>query len=136
MCAGDLVALLTLANVLNYLKVQKVDITKVRIAELLAIIYANNYYPVDREFGLAKFKETLKDGCYDRALEKQNTDGYIVLEHGLTMIPLAGLDILFHSCCFWLGVMPFRGCESFTRHAFISLSGPFQIFRRRFPPIF
>jgi hypothetical protein len=48
-CAGELVALLALTNVLNYLKVQKVDITKVCVAELLTIIYADDYYPADRE---------------------------------------------------------------------------------------
>ena len=44
-----LVALLTLANILNYLKEQKVDITKVCVAELLTIIYTNDYYPADQE---------------------------------------------------------------------------------------
>ena len=43
MCAGVLVALLTLANILNYLKEQKVDITKVCVAKLLSIIYTNEY---------------------------------------------------------------------------------------------
>ncbi len=42
----------------------------------------------------------LKDvanSCYDSAVEKQKAEGYIVLEYGLTMIPLAGLDVPFHS---------------------------------------
>ena len=42
MCAGELVALLTLTNVLNYLKVQKVDILKVCDAGLLTDICAND----------------------------------------------------------------------------------------------
>lgn len=66
------------------------------------------------KFGLAKVKEMLKDivdGCYDSALEKQKADGYIVLERGLATIPLAGLDVPFHSRYLWSGVMPFRGCE-------------------------
>ena len=66
------------------------------------------------KFGLTKVKEMLKDivdGCYDSVLEKQKADSYIVLECGLAMIPLAGLDVPFHSHYFWSGVMPFRGCE-------------------------
>ncbi|KAH9953906.1 acyl transferase domain-containing protein, partial [Lactifluus volemus] len=80
-CAGELVALKTLTNVLNYLKVQKVDITKA-------------------------FKDMLKDivnNCYDHALEKQKSEGYIVLECGLATIPLAGIDIPFHSRYLWSG---------------------------------
>ena len=46
---SELVALLTLANVINYLKEQKVDITKVCVAELLTIIYTNDYYLLDQE---------------------------------------------------------------------------------------
>ena len=66
------------------------------------------------KFGLAKVKEMLKDivnSCYDSALEKQKAEGYIVLERGLATIPLAGLDVPFHSRYLWSGVMPFRGCE-------------------------
>ncbi|KAH9972259.1 hypothetical protein BGW80DRAFT_1445979 [Lactifluus volemus] len=53
----------------------------------------------------------LKDivnNCYNHALEKQKTEGYIVLERGLTTIPLAGIDAPFHSRYLWSGVMPFR----------------------------
>lgn len=49
MCAGELVALLTLTNVLNYLKVQKVDITKVRVAGLLTGIFVDGLPAADRE---------------------------------------------------------------------------------------
>ena len=51
------------------------------------------------------------DGCYDSAFEKQKADSYIVLVRGLAMIPLAGLDVSFHSRYLWSGVMLFRGCE-------------------------
>ena len=51
------------------------------------------------------------DRCYDSALEKRKGDGYIVLKCGLATIPLAGLDVPFHSHYLWSGVMPFRGCE-------------------------
>jgi hypothetical protein len=56
----------------------------------------------------------LKDivnSCYDSALEKQKTEGYIVLERGLATIPLPGIDVPFHSRYLWSGVMPFRACE-------------------------
>jgi fatty acid synthase subunit beta len=56
----------------------------------------------------------LKDivnSCYDSALEKQKTEGYIVLERGLATIPLSGIDVPFHSRYLWSGVMPFRACE-------------------------
>jgi fatty acid synthase subunit alpha, fungi type len=56
----------------------------------------------------------LKDivnNCYDHALEEQMTEGYIVLERGLTTISLAGIDAPFHSRYIWSGVMPFRACE-------------------------
>ena len=111
MCAGELVALLTLTNVLNYLKVRKVDILKVRIAGLLTDIYIDDFPQLTEKFGLAKVKEMLKDivnSSYDSVVEKQNTEGYIVLERGLATIPLPGLDVPFHSRYLWSGVMPFR----------------------------
>ena len=55
-------------------------------------------------------KDTVNN-CYDSAIEKQNVEGYVVLERGLATIPLAGLDVPFHSCYLWSGVMPFRECE-------------------------
>ena len=60
--------MLALTNVLNYLKVQKVDIARVCAAELLTI-----NPQLTEKFGLAKVKEMLKDivnSCYDSALEK------------------------------------------------------------------
>ncbi|KAH9973580.1 hypothetical protein BGW80DRAFT_1252123 [Lactifluus volemus] len=85
-CAGELVTLQTLTNVLNYLKLTE-------------------------KFGLTKVKDMLKDivnNCYDHALEKQKAEGYIVLECGLATIPLAGIDAPFHSRYLWSGVIPFR----------------------------
>jgi hypothetical protein len=48
-CAGELVALQALTNVLNYLKVQKVDVPKVSIAPLLTTDYhcTDDLPPVD-----------------------------------------------------------------------------------------
>jgi fatty acid synthase subunit alpha len=98
--AGELVALQALTNVLNYLKVQKVDITKVCVAGQLAAIKLTLPRQLTEKFSIAKIKEMLKDivnSCYDRALEKQKAEGYLVLERGLAMIPLAGIDVPFHS---------------------------------------
>ena len=59
MCAGELVALLTPTNVLNYLKVQKVDIPKVHAARLLTDIRVDDSLQLTEKFGLAKIKEML-----------------------------------------------------------------------------
>jgi hypothetical protein len=48
-CAGELVALQALTNVLNYLKVQTVDINKACILRFLAVHDALNHCPADRE---------------------------------------------------------------------------------------
>ncbi|KAN0115841.1 hypothetical protein V8E52_006381 [Russula decolorans] len=46
---------------------------------------------------------------FPSAVEKQKAKDYIVLERGLTTIPLAGLGVPFHSHYRWSGVMPLRG---------------------------
>ncbi|KAF9518449.1 hypothetical protein BS47DRAFT_1420870 [Hydnum rufescens UP504] len=90
-CTGDLLALQSLMNVLNYLKKENIDIQKT--------------YSVDR------VKETLQeivDNCIKAAHQKQEADdGYIVLKCGFTTIPLPGIDVPFHSQYLWAGVMPF-----------------------------
>ncbi|KAH9956031.1 hypothetical protein BC827DRAFT_1271230 [Russula dissimulans] len=103
-CAGELVALQALTNVLNYLKMHEVDVTKVTIASL-DYHHMMMYPRLTETFGLAKVREMLKDivnGCYESALalEKQKTEGYIVLERasGLATIPLSGIYAPFHSC--------------------------------------
>ncbi|KAL1738068.1 acyl transferase domain-containing protein, partial [Schizophyllum fasciatum] len=93
-CAGELVALQTLTNVLNYLKVKKVDIVK-----------------LTEQFSVEKVKEMLGEiikSSYETALEKQKKEGYITLERGFATIPLPGIDVPFHSRYLWAGVMPFR----------------------------
>ncbi|KAA1467738.1 fatty acid synthase [Dentipellis sp. KUC8613] len=93
-CAGELVALQALTNVLNYLKVEKVDIAK-----------------LTNTFGIDKVKEMLGeivDSCFQRAQEQQKAEGYIKLERGFATIPLPGIDVPFHSRYLWAGVMPFR----------------------------
>ncbi|KAF9267936.1 fatty acid synthase [Marasmius fiardii PR-910] len=93
-CAGELVALQALTNVLNYLKVKKVDIAK-----------------LTETFSVEKVKEMLGDivkECHHRAVELQKEEGYIKLERGFATIPLPGIDVPFHSRYLWAGVMPFR----------------------------
>ncbi|KAF8843701.1 hypothetical protein BDN67DRAFT_963867 [Paxillus ammoniavirescens] len=93
-CAGELVALQTMTNVLNYLKLQKIDIAK-----------------LTETFTVEKVKEMLGDivsECFERAKELQKAEGYIKLERGFATIPLPGIDVPFHSRYLWAGVMPFR----------------------------
>ncbi|KAK7025306.1 fatty acid synthase alpha subunit Lsd1 [Paramarasmius palmivorus] len=74
-CAGELVALQTMANVLN----------KVNIAKQLT-----------ETFSVEKVKEMLGDivkECHARALEQQQTEGsYIKLDRGFASIPLPGIS--------------------------------------------
>ncbi|CAE6460687.1 unnamed protein product [Rhizoctonia solani] len=93
-CAGELLALETLTNVLNYLKIKKIDIQQ-----------------LTEQFTVEQVKEMLKDiitSCFDKAKEKQKAEGYIKLERGFATIPLPGIDVPFHSRYLWAGVMPFR----------------------------
>ena len=56
-------------------------------------------------------KETLGDivaKSFKRAKELQMAEGDIKLECGFATIPLPGIDVPFHSCYLWAGVMPFR----------------------------
>ncbi|KAI0311286.1 acyl transferase domain-containing protein, partial [Amylostereum chailletii] len=71
-CAGELVALQALTNVLNYLKIEKVDIAKASRIDLT------------EKFSLEKVKEMLGDiveNCSQHAQEQQKLEGYIKLEH-------------------------------------------------------
>ncbi|KAF8656258.1 hypothetical protein AX16_002694 [Volvariella volvacea WC 439] len=93
-CAGELVALQTLTNVLNYLKVQKIDIAKL-----------TETYTVDQ---VKQMLAEIVKSCHGKALEQQKAEGYIKLDRGFATIPLAGIDVPFHSRYLWAGVMPFR----------------------------
>ena len=93
-CAGELIALATLTNVLNMLKIQKIDLEK--LAGMMSI---------------DELKEKLAeiiDGCYDMAREKETKDGGVNLERGFATIPLPGIDVPFHSRYLWPGVLSFR----------------------------
>ncbi|KAG2057424.1 hypothetical protein BDR06DRAFT_1005063 [Suillus hirtellus] len=93
-CTGELLALQMMTNVLNYLKVQKIDIQK-----------------LTEQFAVEKIKEILGDivmECFERSKEQQRAEGYIKLEHGFATVPLPGIDVPFHSHYLWAGVIPFR----------------------------
>jgi Domain of unknown function (DUF1729) len=65
-CAGELVALQTLTNV-NYLKVQKIDIAKVRCNLFLAgYLYADLYQLMEKEI-----LSDIVTECFDRAKAQQ-----------------------------------------------------------------
>src|SRR5260221_6377952 len=69
MPAGELVALQALTNVLNYLKVQTINIIKVCFSGQLAAIKLTIPRQLTEKFGITKVKEMLKDimnCCYDR----------------------------------------------------------------------
>ncbi len=76
------------------------DITKVCVAGQRVTFIPMIHYQMTEKFGFTKVKEMLKDivhSSYDSALEKQEPEGYIVLENGLATVPLSGIDVPFHS---------------------------------------
>lgn len=90
-CAGDLRALDTLTNVLNFLKAQKIDIQKLM-----------------QSMALEDVKEQLVDiikGCAEQTNAKPKP---IELQRGFATIPLRGIDVPFHSTFLRSGVKPFR----------------------------
>ncbi len=91
--AGDLVALTTLGNVLNFIKVQKIDLKKL-----------NEIMPIEevRE----KLAEIVRE-VLSAALEEEKK-GRIELKRGFATIPLPGIDVPFHSRYLTGGVAPFR----------------------------
>ncbi|SGZ13233.1 BQ5605_C028g10557 [Microbotryum silenes-dioicae] len=92
--AGHFVALQALTNVLNFLKVQKIDLAK--LTEMMSID------EVKEKLG------DIVDECVKSARELQAKSGFLVLERGFATIPLPGIDVPFHSRYLWAGVMPFR----------------------------
>ncbi|KAG2114723.1 acyl transferase domain-containing protein [Suillus discolor] len=110
-CAGELLALQTMTNVLNYLKVLKINIHKVK--EMLG-------------------NTVMK--CFKRAKEKQQAEGYIKLERGFAIIYLPSIDVFFHSPYLWNGTMPFRACLS--KKANPSLLNPDMLIGKYIPKLF
>ncbi len=54
------------------------------------------------------------DECHKASVEKQKSEGYIMLERGFATIPLLGIDVPFHSRYLLVGAMPFRACELYA----------------------
>jgi len=92
--AGHLCALQTLTNVLNFLKIQKIDLAKLQetMSEELVREHLGD----------------IVDECRAKAEDLQAKQGFLVLERGFATIPLPGIDVPFHSRYLWAGVMPFR----------------------------
>ncbi|KAK0543649.1 hypothetical protein OC845_006016 [Tilletia horrida] len=91
--AGELVTLLTTTNVLNFIKVKKID--------LPALLKQMTPEEV-RE----KLIEIVTE-IFKAALEEEQK-GPISLQRGFATIPLAGIDVPFHSAYLTGGVTPFR----------------------------
>lgn len=92
--AGELVALHCLGNVLNFMKLQKIDLGK--LMEIMT---------VDEVKG--KLDEII-DEIWKESKALKEKSGWIKLERGFATIPLPGIDVPFHSRYLWAGVMPFR----------------------------
>ncbi|OLL25295.1 Fatty acid synthase subunit beta [Neolecta irregularis DAH-3] len=91
--AGELVALDCLANVLNYLKAQKIDIVKLRVTMSIE--------------DLKTHLSDIVEECAKQSNEKKD-QGPVELERGYATIPLKGIDVPFHSSFLRNGVRPFR----------------------------
>ncbi|BFZ59217.1 beta subunit of fatty acid synthetase [Saitoella coloradoensis] len=94
--AGELLALDTLANVLNVLKMQKIDLDK--LMEQLSIE------------DVKKHLSEIVAECAKKSEEKKAKNGGVMKpERGFATIPLPGIDVPFHSSFLRNGVKPFRG---------------------------
>ncbi|CAD6885141.1 unnamed protein product [Tilletia caries] len=91
--AGELVTLLTTTNVLNFIKIKKID-----LPQLLKQMTTEEV----RE----KLTEIVKE-IFAAAVEEEKK-GTIQLQRGFATIPLAGIDVPFHSRYLTGGVTPFR----------------------------
>lgn len=90
-CAGDLRALDCMANVLNFIKTQKVDIQQLM-----------------QELDLEEVKKQLVEIIKGCAKQTEAKPQPIDLQRGLATIPLKGIDVPFHSTFLRSGVKPFR----------------------------
>ena len=119
---------------------QKVDFPKVCVAGLLTDIFIDDFPQLTEKFGLAKVKKMLRDivnSCYDGVVEKQKAEDCIVLKHGLTTILfLALMSPSTAHAIFSLMSCLFGDVSELLMPVCIGLTGLFQIFRRRFPPVF
>lgn len=90
-CAGDLRALDTMTNVLNVLKMQKIDIQQLM-----------------QTMSLDDVKEHLMEIINECRKKTEAKPQPIELERGFAVIPLKGIDVPFHSTFLRSGVKPFR----------------------------
>ena len=90
-CAGDLRALDTMTNVLNVLKMQKIDIQ--------ALV---------QQMSIDDVKEHLVEIIGECRKKTEAKPQPIELERGFAVIPLKGIDVPFHSTFLRSGVKPFR----------------------------
>ena len=89
--AGDLRGLDCLTNVLNVIKLNKVDIVKLQEQMLVEEVAAH-----------------LKEIIEEVAKQTENKPQPIDLQRGFAVIPLKGIDVPFHSSYLMLGVKPFQ----------------------------
>lgn len=89
--AGDLRALDTLTNVLNFIKIQKIDIAKLQ-----------------DEMSLEKVEEHLFEIVDEISKKSTAKPQPIELERGFACIPLRGISVPFHSSYLRNGVKPFK----------------------------
>ncbi|KAM3582650.1 fatty acid synthase alpha subunit Lsd1 [Umbelopsis sp. WA50703] len=92
--AGSIPNLDVLTNVLNYLKVSKIDLQK--LMETM---------PLE---DVKKQLSEIIDGALEKARAKIAAHGRIQLERGHATVPLPGIDVPFHSSFLLSGVAPFR----------------------------
>lgn len=92
--AGDLLSLDALSNVLNYIKMQKIDIGK--LTEILSIE------------DITKKLDEIIANCLETSKAKKEKSGFIKMERGFATIPLPGIDVPFHSSFLLGGVSTFR----------------------------
>ena len=90
-CAGDLRALDCMNNVLNVLKMQKIDIQALM-----------------QQMSMEDVKEHLTDIIKECAKQTEAKPQPIDLQRGFAVIPLKGIDVPFHSTFLRSGVKPFR----------------------------
>ena len=89
--AGDLRALDTLGNVLNFIKLQKIDIAKLQ-----------------EQMSLEKVEEHLNEIIDEVSKKSTAKPQPIELERGFATIPLRGISVPFHSSYLRSGVKPFK----------------------------
>ena len=93
--SGELTTLDCLSNVLNYLKIEKVNVSR-----LLKTMTKDE---VRQQLGKIVTK------CYQTSEQKKKLNGgRAVSERGFATIPLPGIDVPFHSYFLLSGVAPFR----------------------------